>query len=358
MRATLRYLPLSLCCIACAGPQSAASSAPASRPPTAAVTEASAPTPSAATAPPTSSQQPSTPPAPAFEVRHLLDFERVLPEPITSIAIGKDGRVAALSAEPWLLDAGRWRAIALPASQRPGEGEVDHVALFFGRDNRPRLMGARASASGETRAVYLRWKNAGWQREPSEIGRLGGLPHAAMFGVLGHDDPEVACKVGDVCIVKRITGWTTVPAGPGMPLVVMNDGIAWALHEDHVARMESNGWIRLQPEAPWKAPSGLWGSANGPLWVSVPADNALYRFDGKAWSKHDSPVDQPLGLWGSGDSDVWVVGASGAGHYDGSDWVRVDGLQGPLATATGGGPHDVWLGGPSGLWHGTKTVAK
>jgi len=300
------------------------------------------------------SPQPEAPPPP--ESVALLSFERVLEEPIKSIAVGKPPRVAALGDEPWLLDTEGWRKKALPNQYSLAAGS--RVEIFFGRDNRPRLMGTTSvSPEGSgTQAVYLRLKNAGWQKEPSEIGRLGGLPHGGLFGVLGHDDPEVVCKVGDVCIVKRVTGWTTLPSGPGMPRVFMHGGEVWALHPDRVSALTSTGWENL-PAPPWSNPTGLWGAMNGVVWVSVASENALYRFESNAWSKVASPVKAPRGLWGTSQTDVWVTGDDGAGHYDGMSWRGVVGPEGPLEVVTGAGAQDVWVGGRSGLWHGTSPAA-
>jgi hypothetical protein len=351
---TVRSLLFALCCTACGGqahrptPTTAPPASDPSPPPTPTEVSAGAPVLTASATPP---PQPEEPPPP--EPVSLLAFERVLEEPIKSIAVGKPPRIAALGDEPWLLDTEGWQKKALP--KQYALSADSRVEIFFGRDNRPRLMGTTSvSPDGSgTQAVYLRLKNAGWRKEPSEIGRLGGLPHGGLFGVLGHDDPEVVCKVGDVCIVKRLTGWTTLPSGPGMPRVFMQGGEVWALHPDRVSALEGKGWQDL-PAPPWSKPTGLWGDPSGTVWVSVAAENALYRFEEDAWSKVPSPVKAPRGLWGTSPSDVWVTGDDGAGHYDGSTWRRVVGPEGPLEVATGAGAQDVWLGGRSGLWHGTK----
>lgn len=345
------------CLAGCAGsvPPSSTEPAPPSPPPVSApvapVDEPPPPAPNEAAQARAEDEPP--PPAPV----KLLDFEHVMQRPVVSIAVGNPPRVAVLSNQPWLLDEGGWQEKPLPA--RHAFTAENRAEIFFGRDNRPRLMGTTAvSQDGEgSEAIYLRLENAGWTRKPSEIGRLGGLPKAGLFGVLGHDDPEVVCKAGDICIIKRRSGWTMVPAGPGMPRVFMQDGKVWALHDDHVAVISDQGWVRLQGNVPWTTPTGLWGSANGPVWVSVAKDDALYRYESGAWTRMASPVARPKGLWGTSSSDVWVTGEDGAGHFDGTRWARVQGPKGPLSVVTGSGEKDVWLGGASGLWHGTGPEA-
>jgi len=252
-----------------------------------------------------------------------------------------------------LLDRHGWDEKPLPERYAVPKGS--RVRIYFGRDNRPRLMGTSAvsdDGSG-TEAIYLRLKRAGWRREPSEIGRLGGRPRAGLYGVLGHEDPEVVCKPGDACIVKRRTGWTTLPSGPGMPRVFMHGGHVWALHPTHVAELGSKGWTKLQPEPPWEDPTGLWGNGPGAVWVTVAHEDAIYRYESGQWARLPCPVRGPRGLWGRSASDVWVVGTDGAAHFDGTSWRKVAGPEGPLIVVQGGFAEDVWLGGPSGLWHGT-----
>jgi hypothetical protein len=288
-----------------------------------------------------------------FGTVSLHAFERVLDKPIRSIAVGKPPRVAALADQPYLRDTDGWQPKPLPPQH--ALGAQSRVEIFFGRDNRPRLMGTTAVASdgSGTEAIYLRLKAAGWQKEPSEIGRLGGKPAGGLFGVLGHDDPEVVCKVNDVCIVKRRTGWTTLPAGGGMPRVFMHDGAVHALHTDRVSVLGDAGWRDLPGPSPFTQATGLWGKP-GVLWVSVANENALYLREGEGWKRVASPVKEPRGMWGTSANDVWVTGQDGAGHYDGATWRRVAGPEGPLEVVTGSAEGTIWLGGRSGLWRGEK----
>lgn len=279
----------------------------------------------------------------------VLSFERVRQAPVRSVALGKDGRVAVLEDEPALFDGKAWQPIPLPAALRAPAGASDEAHIFFGRDNRPRMMGTRTSAEGRS-AIYLRYKN-GWRTEPKEIGQLAWPPHEGLFGVLGHDDPEVVCRIGDICILKRLTGWTIIKAGAEAAQVVVTQSSAWALYPDRIAQVSNDGWKALAP-LPFTGPRGLWASAGGTLWVSAP--DGLYRHDAAGWRKEEAPDAGVVGLWGSSESDVWAAGAGGALHFDGQRWRRVAGVDGPVALVAGSGAADVWLAGSSGLWHGTR----
>jgi hypothetical protein len=309
------------------------------------------PVPAASSAPrPVEPAPPAEPPA-----VEVLAFEHVHTEPVRSLAMGHDGRVAVIEKEPWLFDGKRWQEIPLPEALRTPAGATDAVQIFFGRDNRPRIMGTRTSAEGRTE-IYLRYKN-GWRKEPKEIGSLANKPHEGLFGVLGHDDPEVVCRIGDICILKRLTGWTIIKAGADPALVVVAQESAWALYPDRIAQVSNDGWKLLPGTLPFRDPRGLWASAEGILWAS--AADGVYRRDppptqGADWQREDAPAIGARGLWGSNASDVWAAGDRGALHFDGSRWVRVAGIEGPLEHVAGTGAHDVWLAGESGLWHGVK----
>jgi hypothetical protein len=274
-----------------------------------------------------------------IETVHLLDFVRELEPSVTSIALG-EARVAVLAGEPWVKDREKWR-------KEPVPGGLDESArIFFGRDDRPRLMGGRDAP------LYLRLKRAGWQREPSEIGRLSG-GSGGLFGVLGYADPEVVCQVGGECIIKRRTGWRTIAAPAGAPRVGLCEGGAYAAGEGSLLRLGADGWQPAATELPVQRAAGFWIHGNGTIWVADATDPALYHYDGRQWTRMGSPVGAPGELWATGPTDLWLVGEVGAAHYDGSTWRRVDGPAGGLRCIVGRGAQDLWVGGSSGLWHGT-----
>jgi hypothetical protein len=273
--------------------------------------------------------------------------------------------MAVLADEPWWFEQGAWQKIPLPPQYRPPRRSEPALEIYFGRDDRPRLMGYWSERPGDgdpqrasTTPVYLRYKTAGWHAEWSEIGRLGARRPGALYGVLGHDDPELVCKQDEQCIIKRLTGWTTVPAPPGVATVRLCNQQAWAAFPGALARVQANRLDWVSQQTPWRNASGVWGSADGTAWVSVEQTNRLYRFDGQSWQQLPSPVTGPRDLWASDARSVWLVGEGGAAHYDGVRWRRVRGLSDPLRRIAGKTATDVWLGGSSGLWHGTAIAAE
>lgn len=280
----------------------------------------------------------------------LRTWTRSHDAPVRSLGIGKR-RVAVLGASAWMRDGGTWKEIALPEKLQPPDGATDRARIFFGRDDRPRMMGSYVGDAVE--AVYLRYKG-GWRKEPKEIGHLARKPEIPLFGILGHDDPEVVCKLGDQCIIKRLTGWTMVKAGDVPFWVELSGTEAWGIAPHALVRMTNDGWVSHGGRAPFAEPGGVWGSKEGKAWVSEPKANRLHHYDGKAWSTHPSPVKSPRGLWGERPDDIWLVGDGGLAHYDGKAWSRVEGPKGALREIRGAPDGVIWAAGRAGTWMGVK----
>ncbi|MCC6648325.1 MAG: hypothetical protein IT374_22490 [Polyangiaceae bacterium] len=322
-----------------------------SRPSPAAPTDAPAPSsavidPSATAAPPpAASASAATPAAPT--PLDLGAWTRELEAPVTSLALGEP-RVAALAGDPWLLEGGAWRRVPLPEALRPPPGVRDDARVYFGRDDWPRIMGARTDAGG-ARQLYLRWKGGRWIAEKNELAKLADPPLAALFGLLGHADPEVVCKVGDDCIIKRRTGWKMLRASVAPFRVELHDGRAWGLLDGAVGRLDADkAWTRVAPPSPVGQIGGVFATGDE-LWLSEPGAGALHHLKHGAWSRHDAPGARPLGMWGTGPSDVWLATADGVARFDGAAWARVKGPSGPLAEVFGRGG-EVWAAGESGAW--------
>lgn len=289
-------------------------------------------------------------PAPVVEVA-LGEFVNDLVQPVWSLALGRP-KVAALGTSGWLLTNGKWQELPFPAALGPGTRD-DGARIFFGRDDLPRVMGGRADEGGKTQ-VYLRYRQGRWLAEKHEVGRLLGAPKKALWGVLGHADPEVACKQDDVCIVKRLTGWKTIPAGPGAPLVELWGDDAWALAPDHLAKLSSDTSFEVVATgAPFTKAEGF-SVTSGVIWVSEPSMDKLHVYRGGAWSSTMSPTPAPRGLWAEAADDVWLVGGAGLFHFDGARWSKVKGPVGPLrdirVRRAEHGEREVWIAGETGVW--------
>lgn len=274
----------------------------------------------------------------ALPVYDGVSFRQVLDVPIHYVAFAPSGKVAAVGEDVWVGDGASLKK--LPA---PGPALAD-VRVYFGRDDQPRLMGAEGGAP-----VYRRFRGGRWQSGATEIGRLGSGKSAPLFGVLGNDDPEVVCKVGDGCIVKRRSGWQTITPPEGRPSVSLEHGTTWALAPATLLRLESEGFRAFGGTLPFSHATAISATSERDVWVAEP--DALYRFDGKSWARLDAPVDGIAGVWAAAEKDVWVVGQGGAVHYDGATWSRVKEPSGALRLATGPSAADVWLAGKAGLFH-------
>ena len=312
------------------------------------------PAPAAQSAPPTSpaaaSAQSASAPDCSSAAKLPLDPRvlRILSEAVTDLAYGK-GTTAAVrhGLQVKLHEQGKWKALPdLPARLHGQTFE-----LFFGRDNQPRIMGSTRDA--EPTSIYLRFKQARWQPEPSELGRLG-KPQGALFGVLGYADPEVVCRPGDVCLIKRLSGWKSVPS-PTAPLkVVLSGKDAWALASDHLQQLQAQGFVRYQPEQRFSEPSSVSGDPTTGLWVTDATPSKVFRLEAGAWRELSTPLPRARAVHARSATDVYVVGDQGAAHFDGKSFSCLAGVPGPLHTLLEVGG-ELWLAGDAGVFAVAKT---
>ncbi|MCC6902337.1 MAG: hypothetical protein IT377_25420 [Polyangiaceae bacterium] len=280
--------------------------------------------------------------APPPATVRLTALTSVLDAPVHSLALGQKGRVAALGADAWL-DVGK----GLHQLPKPPANDPT-VTVYFGRDDQPRLMG-----TSQGRGVYARFRKGGWERGASEIGKLGSLPMAPLFGVLGYDDPEVVCAPDRTCIIKRHTGWTMIVPPPGQPRVELCGKVAWAWDRAALHRLDDAGWRALDTKPTFSRAEHLWAVGDTDIWLAEREPSRLHHFDGNAWKAQPSVVQGPRAVWATSATDVWVAADGGAAHFDGASWRRVEGLPGPLSVVTGRGPREIWFAGQSGVWRAT-----
>jgi hypothetical protein len=269
-------------------------------------------------------------------------FTRIMQQRVTSIGVGESGRAAVYApGQAMLFDGNAARALALP--ELPADSSV---RIFFGRDNQPRLMGFRASANGGVRSVYFRYRHGRFQPEPSELGPLGS-PEGALYGVLGFEDPEVVCRPGVTCLVKRITGWGRAPAHAEAVPIVLSNGEVFALHDDRVERLKKDAWIPLEPARRFQMPVDAWQEPNGALFIAE--GDALVRLAGGVWTTIWAPLGAVSALLGRSANDLFVAGAIGAAHYDGTTFRCIRDVPGPLTAIARVGT-DVWIAGDTGVY--------
>ena len=279
-------------------------------------------------------------------------FTRVDATPVSSVAVGKPPKVAFLTRGEALVFSGKGlERLPAPETSAP---ELS-VEIFFGRDDQPRLMGHRASG-GRSDPYYRRYKSGRFQPEPGELGPLAG-PGGALYGVLGHADPEVVCRPRQFCLVKRTTGWGRAPAHDEPVRVVLSGGTAWALHRDRIERLERDAWAKVEPERAFHEPLSIFVDPKGSLFVVEAERDALARLANGRWETMPSPLRGPRAVWGSSATDVWLVGTSGAAHFDGNVWRVAPEVKGPLAHIAHA-PPDLWLAGEGGIFRGAPATSK
>jgi hypothetical protein len=270
-------------------------------------------------------------------------FSRVHDVEVLSFAVGKAPAVAALGAgAAWIFDGTRWREQALDVDS---DAEF-RAAIFFGRDNRPRLMGALNG-----RSYYRRYTAAGWNRAADELGRLGR--GSELYGVLGHDDPELVCEPGLVCLVKRVSGWRTIDAHAAPVPAIVAAGTAFALHRDKVMWLVGDAWEDLEPARAFAEPRGVWADA-ATIWV-IDGGGALWRLRDREWTEVVHPVSGPRAVW-SEPGAVWLVGKGGAASFDGTTWRCARGADAAIDFVAGAAGV-TWLAGRSGVFRGDQKAA-
>jgi hypothetical protein len=336
-------------------PGAAAPGVPATTAPTPVTTPAAASASPGASA--TVAATPEREPPPALTVPFVRERE----EPVESIALGVR-RVAALGSVPLLRDGERWRPLPLPPALDPGARR--RVTIYMGRDDRPRLMGYswrdEPRSASDRQPVYLRYLERGWVKAYDELGRLGGDRAGALFGVLGYDDPEVVCKEGEDCLVKRRTGWTTVTGIEIAPLRLSTHGV-FALGAHGLLRLDGAGFVPVEDVAPLDGEvRDVWAVGPRDLWAIVagPRPSRLVHVSDGAARELPSPVSEPRALWASAPNDLWLVGDGGLAWWDGERWQRVVDVPGPLSCVAGKGSETLWVGGPSGLFRRTSRPGK
>jgi hypothetical protein len=227
-----------------------------------------------------------------------------------------------------------------------GSAEL-RLRVFYGRDYRVRLVGTRAGKSG-TESVYLRDLRAGLKPQPDELGRLGNSKAGALVAILGTADPEVVCRPGSVCLVKRISGWQTLEAPALLTHVAIADGKAWAIAGSQAFRADRE-FAPINPEGPWQHAEGLF-VVDERLFVLEPAKNSVHVLADAAWKTLESPVGAPTAIWGARADALWLAGTSGLAYYDGESFRLVPDAPPNITAVLGRSSTDVWFASPAGLF--------
>ncbi len=335
--------------IACA-PQELANRAASS--PANSATESSSPAPAGSVGPAASVS--AAPDKSELGPSTKLRATRLFDGDVSFFVTGEKGRLGLLAREgdstvPHRFEAGRWERLELPKDLATSAEQRAH-GIYFGRDNRPRLMGHR-EVGGATKVVYLRFKDGRWRDQRGEVGALAS-DDAALFGVLGEADPELVCKRGGTCLIKRRSGWKEIPETVGT-LAVMRAFYerGYALTKDGLFEATDKGFVRLGPSAPWTTTvTGFWVGPDRSAVVVEPEKDAIHTLEpgAEAWRTSASPIGKPRDVAGAS-SNRFVVGDGGAAHGEGTLYARLGEANLRLSRVIVL-PGDVLAAGPSGVF--------
>jgi hypothetical protein len=295
----------------------------------------------------------------AGEAEFPFEVERVLDAGIVALSVERAPHVAALSANAAFVHTGKgWQEVPLPAHPHLArEGAVRE--LFYGRDYRPRLVVNVETERGPDRS-YFRLLPGGFRSALDELGPLARKPKPLgqggcsdcfdnrLVAVLGNEDPEIICRPRDVCVVKRVTGWATLPAPEDVRHAAIFGGKAYLLAGKALLSVEGDKTLKvLSEEGPWSLARGL-VLVDGAPWV-LDTGAVLHRFDGKSYRSFMSPVGPPRALFGESEGELWVGGQGGLARFDGERFVLIPSQPGDVTVLGGRGRDELWIGGSGGL---------
>jgi hypothetical protein len=267
----------------------------------------------------------------------------VLTEPCRALALDREPYAAALGdGSVTVIDARGTHQEPLP---EPLRGPNVAVGVFFGRDYRVRVAGtAHARQADEVR--YYRSLPGGLQPALGELGPLGHRGGPGLVALLGTADPEIVCRPGESCLIKRISGWTKVAAPAGLTRVGLSLDTGWALAGTSLLTLGQT-WQPLAAPGPWSRADDAF-IRGAEACVVERATSSMYHFDGSVWHRNSAPISGPRSLWGSEDA-LWVAGDGGAASFENGAFRPLPGSL-HVAQVLGRSTEDVWLCADEGVF--------
>lgn len=285
------------------------------------------------------------------EARTASAFERVLHEPCRALALDREPFVAALGDDSvTVLDERGIHQEKLPEALR---GSRLSLGVFFGRDYRVRIAGTAHTSQGDV-VRYYRSRAGGIKPALDELGPLGAPGIPGLLALLGTADPEIVCRPGQSCLIKRVSGWAKASAPVGLERVGLSLGVGWAIAGKSLFTL-ARDWTPVPLPGPWERAADAFVRGDQACVVEY-AGSRLHHFDGTAWRSSPSPVVGPRSAWGSEDS-LWIAGDGGAATWVDGAFQRVEGVA-DLVQVLGRTAKDVWLCGAGGVYRSRQPGAR
>jgi hypothetical protein len=269
-------------------------------------------------------------------------LERVLDTPCRALGLDREPYVAALGNDAvTVMDKRGTHQEALPDALR---GSTVSLGVFFGRDYRVRVAGTAHTPQGDE-VRYYRSLPGGLKPALDELGPLGKRGGPGLVALLGTADPEIVCRPGESCLLKRVSGWAKASAPAGLSRVGLSLGQGWGIAGKSLFRLGKD-WQALA--------TGSWQTADdaflrGEEACVVEHDaSRLHHFDGTAWHASAAPVSGPRSIWG-GEGALWLGGDGGAATFESGAFRKVEGVT-HVTQVLGRDAGDVWLCSSDGVF--------
>jgi hypothetical protein len=270
-------------------------------------------------------------------------LERVLDTPCRALALDQEPYVAALGDDVvTVLDKRGKHEEKLPEGLR---GPQVSVGVFFGRDYRVRIAGTAHTPQGDE-VRYYRSLPGGLRPALDELGPLGKPGAPGLVALLGTTDPEIVCRPGLSCLLKRVSGWAKASAPAGLERVGLSLGAGWGLAGTTLYRLEKD-WAPVAAPGPWRHADDAFVREQRACVVEHDASR-LHHFDGAAWHSAAAPVAGPRSVWGGAES-LWIGGDGGVVSLDAGAFRQLKGVA-HVAQVLGRSDDDVWLCSSDGVY--------
>lgn len=272
-----------------------------------------------------------------------VSLERVLDKPCRALALDQEPYVAALGDDAvTVLDKRGRHEEKLPEALR---GAQVSVGVFFGRDYRVRIAGTARTAQGDE-VRYYRSLPGGLRPALDELGPLGKAGAPGLVALLGTTDPEIVCRPGLSCLLKRISGWAKASAPAGLERVGLSLGTGWGIAGTTLYRLEK-AWLPVAAPGPWHHADDAFVRDQRACVVERDGSR-LHHFDGVAWHSAAAPVAGPRSVWGGAES-LWIGGDGGVAVLEAGAFRQLEGIA-HVAQVLGRSDDDVWLCTSDGVY--------